>query len=109
MKSIDVENAILSSFLFLNECSTDEDIQNNMFKLDERIFTNKFRKRVCKLINEVNDDCYGFLCHNLENKSVSTPYAIDWLDIMKQTSMGLVMAKKYHDQLLYDFKIKEIL
>ena len=100
------ENAILSSFLFANDVGDNLD---DVFKLNTSIFKTEFRKRVAEQINNVEEGAYGFLSYELEEKIQGTAYEKDFIDIIGQTSLTLRFAKKYHDKLVADDRMEELL
>ena len=97
MDVVDIERAILSTFLFANEL---EENLEDVYKLDLRAFSTKFNKRVAEVINNEKNGNYGFLSWELEEKVKDTLHEDDWLSILAQTSLGLKYSKKYHDKLL---------
>jgi hypothetical protein len=101
-----IENAILATFLFANDTGDD---MENVFTLDTSIFKSAFRKRVAEQINEVKDNAYGFLSYTIEEKVNGTTYEQDFIDMIGQASMTLLIAKKYHDKLVADDKMEELL
>ena len=101
MDMINVERAILSTFLFCNDLGDD---LNKVYKLDLSVFSTEFNKRVAKRINEVADGAYGYLSHTLEESIRGTVYENDWILILSQNSLGLGYSKKYHDSMLADKK-----
>ncbi len=98
-----IENAILSTFLFANEMSND---LSWIFKLDTSIFSNPFRKRVAEKINAVEDDAYGFLSYELEESVSGTQFEQDFIDILAQTPLS--NTKKYHDKLVEDIRLESL-
>ena len=95
--SISIENAILSTFLDINDNNENLD---DVYDLDTSIFTSSFRKRVAEKINSVNDNAYGFLSYEIENSIIGTNFESDFTDIQAQNSLGLKFSKKYHDRLV---------
>lgn len=91
----DIENGILSTFLFANELEPNLDF---VFELDTSIFTSPFRKRVAEKINAVDDGAYGFLQVQIEESVDGTEFHQDYCDMIAQNSLTLV--KKYHDDLV---------
>ena len=96
MNVADIENAILSTFLYA-DCLED---QGEVYKLDLRAFTSSFRSRVAERINSEGRGTYGFLSWNLEESIKGTVYESQWLDIISKTSLTLNYSKRYHDALL---------
>jgi hypothetical protein len=106
MKREDIENAILSSFFFSNDVA---DNLSDIYQLDESIFTSPFRKRIASRLNDVKDDSYGFEAYIIEEKSLGTKFETEYIDIISQTPMSLKMSKKYHDKLVQDTILEQIL
>ncbi len=103
MDKLNIENAILSTFLFANEMSND---LTWIFKLDTSIFSNPFRKRVAAKINDVEDDAYGFLSYEIEESVIGTQYEQDMIEILAATP--ITNAKKYHDKLVEDIRLEQL-
>jgi len=106
--STDIENMILSTFLFLNDLALDGEIDNDLFKLDDRVFTSLFRKRVAEQINSVEDEAYSFLSYQIEEKCKDTQFEMNLISILVKNSLPLKVVKKYHDALLEKNKFKDI-
>jgi len=102
MDVVDIERAILSTFLFANDL--DDDL-SKVYELDISFFTSPFRKRVAEKINEVQDGAYGFLSYKIEESIEGTQFEMEWLNILAQNSLGLGYSKRYYDAQL-DKKIK---
>lgn len=103
-RRIDIENAILSTFLFANELEPNLDF---VFELDTSIFTSSFRKRVAEKINAVDDGAYGFLEYNIGESVEGTEFEQDYIDMITQCSLTLV--RKYHDSLVEQSRMGELL
>ena len=101
-----IENAILSAFLFAND--TGEDL-SHVFKLDISVFSTKYRQRVAEQINNVTDGFYGYLMTIIEEKSMGTSFEQEYIDVISQNSMTLDMAKKYYDKLVEDKRMEELI
>jgi len=79
MRVSDIEDSILSSFLF----ATIMDDTKDIFKLNQDYFTTEFRKRVAKNINEsIDKDNLGMLDTFLEDKVSGTRFEIPYLDVL---------------------------
>ena len=97
MRVADVEDAVLSSFLFAPMMSDME----NLFKLNEDYFTTKFRKRMANNINKaINNETLGMLDTEIEEKVSGTKYELPYLEVLAQSPMPVSLAKKYHDDFL---------
>jgi len=101
-----IENAILSTFLFANDLGED---LNEVYPLDTSIFTSPFRKRVAEKINAVKDDAYGFESYQIEESVKETQFQQDFIDILAQNSLGLGFSKKYHDKLVADDRVGDLI
>ena len=99
MRREDIENAILSTFLGINEVN--ENLED-VYKLDLSVFTSPFRKRVAEKINNIQDDAYGFLSYEIEEACEGTVSAFDYSEMNGQNYLGLKYSKKYHDKLIAD-------
>ncbi len=97
---INIENAILSTFLFANETTDNLDWT---FKMDSNVFSSPFRQRVAEKINNVSDGAYGFLSYELEESVVGTQYEQDFIDILAQTPLS--NADKYYNKLVLDAEL----
>lgn len=106
MNRIDVENAILATFLDANDLGDD---LSHVYPLDISIFTSAFRKRVAVKINGVTDESYGFESYNIEESVKGTRFEHDFMEILAQTSLGLQFSKKYHDKLVEDDRVGELI
>lgn len=103
---VNIENAILTTFLDANDLFDDI---SKVYKLDVDIFTSSFRRRVAESINSVDDGNYGYLGFEIENKVIGTNFFNDYLEMTAQTSLGLGFSKKYHDALVKEMEIEGIL
>lgn len=99
--SVDIENAILCTFLLSNDMGED---LTNVYKLNTSIFTSPYRKRIAERINETEDHAYGYLSFLIENDTQGTIYEQDFINILSQTPLGLGFSKKYHDKLIENSK-----
>lgn len=109
MRSInraDIECAILATFLYANEYEENLDY---IYKLDISIFTTPYRKRIAEKINGVKDGAYGFLSYEIEELSQGTVYEDDFLRILEQTSLSLEYSKKFHDELLAEDRVMDLI
>ncbi len=95
--SDNIEDAVLSTFLFANDFGLD---MNDVFKLDLTAFSTKYKQRVAEQINNVQDSFYGYLMTQIEAKTVGTIYEQEFINIIAQTPLTFVQAKKYHDDLV---------
>lgn len=105
MTRADIENAILITFLDINDLG--ENIED-AYKLNISIFTSKFRKRIAERINEVKDGAYGFLSWQIEESCIDTLLEYDYTEMSKQNSLGLLFSKKYHDKLISDDRMEDL-
>jgi len=107
MIETDIEDSILSSFLYASDIAKDIE---HAFLMDEDVFTGEYRKRVVKKINEVynTDDYYSFLSYKLECSVKGTKLEHDHILIMSQTPMPFKLAKKYYDDLESKYFHKKI-
>lgn len=96
----DIENMILSSFLFLNDLAQRDELEYDMFVLSEFAFTSPFRSKVAAKINAVEDEAYSYLSYELENSIQGTSYEQEWINILSQNSLSLKIVKRYHDKLV---------
>ena len=106
MRRENIENAILTTFLDSNDLFDD---MNKLYKLDPGIFTSPFRKRVAENINDVDDNNFGFLALEIEEKTIGTSFAVELINLTAQTSLGLGFSKKYHDKLVADDRVEGLL
>lgn len=104
-----IENAILGSFLFINEFCPKNEIIEDFFKLEEDVFTSDFRKKVAMRINKSEKEHLSFLLYKIEQSCVGTELEKEFLDIISQNSMPLALCKLYHDDLLERMKLEAII
>jgi len=97
MNNLNIERAILSTFLFINDTN---DILEDVYKLDLRAFSTPFNKRVAEKLNLVRNGHYGFLSYQLEESVRGTAFEFDWIEILAQTPLTLKYSKRYYDDLL---------
>ena len=101
-----IENAILSAFLFTPFPKEEE---NDVYELNTSIFKTEFRKKVAIRINDTDPYAYGFLSYQIEESCAGTKYEQDFLDICEQTPMLIKQSKLYHDKLVADDRMEELL
>ena len=106
MNRIDIENAILSAFFFANDVADD---LSDIYTLDSSAFTSTYRKRIVDRLNAVKDDAYGYESYLIEEKSQGTVFEHDYLDIISQKPMTLKMSKKYHDKIVEESRMEDLL
>ena len=98
-----IEDAILSTFLFSNDFGLNMD---EVFKLDVKAFTSPYSQRVAERINSVSDGCYGYLMTQIEEKTVGTVHEAELIDIMAQTPLVFSIAKRYHNDLVKQNRLR---
>jgi len=106
MNRRDVENSILSAFFFCNDVGDD---LSDIYTLDISAFTSKSRKRTAERLNAVKDGAYGFESYLIEEKSQGTVFEQDYMDIISQRGFTLKESKKYHDKLVEESRMEEVL
>lgn len=106
MRIENIEDAILSTFLFANDLNLNLD---EVFKLDLEVFSTKYRQSVAKSINGVKNEYYGLLSIKLEEKAIGTEYELDFLNILAQTTLTFGLAEQYHLHLQKKFRLGSIL
>ena len=97
----DVENAILSSFIFHGTMDFHEN--KSIFKLNVKFFNTGFRKRLAENINDAIDKGvtnFQLLATQIEDKVEDTKFYIDFIEVISQTPIELDLAKEYHDEFL---------
>ena len=101
--TINRENTLLASFLFLDDLGFKKD---EVFKLNSEIFTSSYRRATANKINDETDTdkMYGFLSVTLEEHTKGTKFEQDWIDIIAQTPLILCQAKRIHDDLKTEHK-----
>jgi len=109
MTAADKENAVLASFLDVDDLYMDK---TNTFLLSEDAFTSEFRKRIATKINATTatDKAYGFLRYELETSVEGTIFEQAWCEISginAQTPLPLSLAKRYHDDIRKDYNKKD--
>jgi len=105
---VNIENMILSTFLFLNDLAQDGEIERDLFKLDDSIFSTPFRKKIAMRINEVEDEAYSFLSYEIEESVMGTSFEMEWVSVLSQNSLPLKVVKKYHDDLVEKTRLSKI-
>lgn len=105
MRREDIENAILSTFLGINDVGENLD---DVYPLNLSVFTSPFRKRVADKINNVKDGAYGFLSYLIDEACEGTLSEHDNLEMNSQNYLGLKYSKKYHDKLIADSMMDEL-
>ncbi|HIP44897.1 MAG TPA: hypothetical protein EYG93_06160 [Sulfurospirillum arcachonense] len=97
----DVENAILSSFIFHG--TMDFHKSESIFKLNVKFFNTRFRRRLAESINdEIDKGVVNFqlFATQIEDKVEDTKFHIDFIEVISQTPIELGLAKRYHDEFL---------
>ncbi len=105
MRREDIENAILATFLSINDL---EDNIEEVYKINLNIFSSPFREKVADKINSVDDEAYGFLSYEIEDGCKGTSYEYEYQEINGQLSLGLKFSKLYHDKLIKDDEVNEL-
>lgn len=99
MGLMDRENAVISSFLFANDTFENLD---NVFIMDESIFSTKLQKRVVAKINEETNGSkmYGYQSIVIENAIEGTGLVVEWINILAQTPLPLTVASRIYKDLV---------
>lgn len=103
IRHTEIEDAILATFLYANEYDLNMD---DVFKLNTTVFTTKYKQSVAKQINSVQNSFYGYLMTQLEAKTVGTAYEQDFINIIAQTPLTFIQAKKYYDELVKESRLR---
>jgi len=101
--TVDMENALLAAFLYLDDLFFCKD---DVFNINENIFTSSYRRAVAAKINDEskNEKMYGFLSMAIEEKTAGTKFEQEWCDIISQNPMGLNVAKRIQLKLEDEYK-----
>ena len=97
MDLINIERAILSTFLLSNDLGDD---LKNIYKLDLRAFSTPLMKRIADKVNSEAEGNYGYLCYIIEESIKGSAYEEEFLFIIGQGSLTLKYSKRYYDHLL---------
>ncbi len=100
-----IENSILSTFLFANDMGENLD---NVFKLDISIFKSKYRQRVAEQINNVTDGFYDTLRIEMAEKSKTTKYEQEFIDLIAQIPITLPVAHRYYKKIVDDDRLESL-
>ena len=101
--SIDRENSILASFIYIDDMGMNKD---EVFDLTSNIFTSEFRRAVANKLNDEtdNEQMYGYLGVTLKDHTSGTKFEQDWIDIEAQTPLDLKVCKRIHENLGMEYK-----
>lgn len=98
-----MENSLLATFLYADDLGCDK---NELFKLNDKIFTSEFRRAVANKINDEldSDKMIGFLLVTIEGHTKGTKYEQDLADIMSQTPLPISVSSRMHSTLENEYK-----
>ena len=102
-RNTDIEQSILATFLFANDMGDD---LSKTFILDKDMFTTSLTKRLVEVINDetVSDKMYGFQCASIDDDIKGTQFEHEWLQILSQTSISLLVAQRLYAKLVKKMK-----
>ena len=103
MRHSDIEDAVLATFLFANDFGLNMD---DVFVLDVTVFNTKYKQRVAEQINSVQDGFYGYLMTQIEAKTAGTVYEQELINIMAQTPLTFLQAKKYYVDMVKESRLR---
>jgi len=103
MNTINMENSLLSTFLYADEYELNKD---EMFKINSDIFTSSYRRAVSNKINdEIDGDKFmSYLSVTLEDHTKGTQFEQEWIDIIAQTPLVFSVAERIHEDLISEYK-----
>lgn len=102
----EIECAILSAFIFSKESGYHD---NEIYTLQESIFSTLLRKRVAHVLNASEMDDYAYKGVEMEQSVEGTKYQDGWIQIIGQSPMSIKESKKYHDMLLENDRLEELI